>query len=227
MTGFSSDIAFTPAVKAIQARRNPDNFQATLDARGFRTRIDADLAGFLAHIDTAYLATANAQGQPYAQHRGGPKGFIRVVDEQTIGFADFVGNRQYITTGNLAENDRAFLFLMDYAHRRRVKLWGRARVVEGDAALTTRLMPRGYRARAEQVILFTIEAWDTNCPQHIPQKFDAADVAATVGRLEERIATLEAELQSYRSAFGARPAISSRAASEAASSTTASADAGR
>ena len=144
-------------------------------------------------MDTAYLVTASAEGQPYAQHRGGPKGFIRRVDEQTIGFVDFVGNRQYISVGNLAENDRAFLFLMDYAHRRRIKLWGRARVVEGDAELEARLMPAGYQARPEQVILFAVEAWDANCPQHIPQKFDAADVASTISRLQERIATLEAE----------------------------------
>ncbi len=190
----TSDIAFTPAVKAIQAERGSRAAYARMEARGgFRTTIDENLTAFLAQVDTAYLATANADGQPYAQHRGGPKGFIRVIDEQTIGFADFTGNRQYISAGNLAENDRAFLFLMDYAHRRRIKLWGRARVVEGDAELIARLMPEGYAAKPEQVILFTIEAWDTNCPQHIPQKFDAADVAAALEGLQERVATLEAE----------------------------------
>jgi predicted pyridoxine 5'-phosphate oxidase superfamily flavin-nucleotide-binding protein len=190
----SSDIAFTPTVKALQAARGSRDAYAEREARGgFRTAIDADLIAFLSQVDTAYLATANAEGQPYAQHRGGPKGFIRALDDYTLGFADFTGNRQYISTGNLAENDKAFLFLMDYAHRRRVKLWGRARVVEGDSALTARLMPEGYRARPEQVILFTVEAWDTNCPQHIPQKLDAADVAGAIGRLEDRIATLEAE----------------------------------
>jgi predicted pyridoxine 5'-phosphate oxidase superfamily flavin-nucleotide-binding protein len=190
----SSDIAFTPAVKAVQTRRHSRERYAQAEARGgFRTVITQDLVEFLAGVDTAYLATASADGQPYAQHRGGPKGFIRVVDDHTIGFADFTGNRQYISTGNLQENDRAFLFLMDYAHRRRIKLWGRARVVEDDPALTERLMPEGYRARPEQVILFTVEAWDSNCPQHIPQKFDAADVATAVDRLQQRIATLEAE----------------------------------
>ena len=143
--------------------------------------------------DSAYLATANSAGQPYVQHRGGPKGFIRVLDDNTLGFADFVGNRQYITTGNLAENDRAFLFLMDYAHRQRIKIWGRARVVENDAELLAKLMPEGYDARPQQAILFTIEAWDVNCPQHIPQKFDAADVAAAVAKLERRVSELEAE----------------------------------
>nr|WP_294511009.1 pyridoxamine 5'-phosphate oxidase family protein [uncultured Rhodopila sp.] len=190
----SSDIAFTPAVKSIQTCRSSRAAYARIEARGgFRSAIDEDLGSFLAEVDTAYLATANAGGQPYAQHRGGPKGFIRVLDEHTIGFADFAGNRQYISIGNLAENDKAFLFLMDYAHRRRIKLWGRARVVEGDADLIARLMPDGYRARPEQAILFTVEAWDSNCSQHIPQKFDAADVGAAIGRLEERIAGLEIE----------------------------------
>lgn len=160
---------------------------------GWQTKVTPDLAAFLATRDSAYLATANAAGEPYVQHRGGPKGFIRVLDEKTLGFADFVGNRQYITTGNLAENDRAFLFLMNYAERHRVKIWGRARVVENDPELLARLMPEGYDARPQQAILFTIEAWDVNCPQHIPQKFDAADVAVAVEKLERRIGELESE----------------------------------
>ncbi len=191
----SSDIAFTPSVKGFQTARGSRAAYEKQEARGgFRTAIDANLIDFLAQVDTAYLATANAQGQPYAQHRGGPKGFIRVIDDHTLGFADYAGNRQYISIGNLAENPKAFLFLMDYAHKRRIKLWGRARVVEGDAALTGQLMPEDYRAQPEQVILFEIEAWDMNCPQHIPQKIDAADVAAVLSRCEARIAELEAEL---------------------------------
>jgi predicted pyridoxine 5'-phosphate oxidase superfamily flavin-nucleotide-binding protein len=194
MSQQSSDIAFTPSVKAVQTSRRSRELYAKMEARGgFRTTVTEDLAEFLAGVDTAYLATANAQGQPYAQHRGGPKGFIRVVDDRTIGFADFAGNRQYISTGNLAENDRAFLFLMDYAQRRRIKLWGRARVVSDDAELVAKLMPADYRARPEQAILFTIDAWDVNCPQHIPQKFDAADVAGAIDHLQARITTLEAE----------------------------------
>jgi predicted pyridoxine 5'-phosphate oxidase superfamily flavin-nucleotide-binding protein len=190
----SSDIAFTPAVKAIQVARGSRDLYERVEARGgFRSLIDAELAGFLGNVDTAYLATANADGQPYAQHRGGPKGFIRVLDEHRLGFADFAGNRQYITTGNLAENDKAFLFLMDYAQRRRIKLWGRARVVTDDPALLSRVMPQAYRAKPEQIILFTVEAWDANCPQHIPQKFDAADIAAALAKMEARIAALEAE----------------------------------
>lgn len=190
----TSDIAFTPTVKAIQAARGSRESYAKIEARGgFRTEVSADLADFLTHVDTAYLATVNAAGQPYAQHRGGPKGFIRVIDDHTIGFADYIGNRQYVTTGNLAESDKAFLFLMDYAHRRRIKIWGRARVVSDDLELTERLMPEGYKAKPEQVILFEIDAWDVNCPQHIPIKLDAADVSATLTHLHERIANLEAE----------------------------------
>lgn len=190
----TSDIAFTPTVKAIQAARGSREAYAKIEARGgFRTEVSADLADFLTHVDTAYLATVNAAGQPYAQHRGGSKGFIRVIDDHTIGFADYIGNRQYVTTGNLAESDKAFLFLMDYAHRRRIKIWGRARVVRDDLELTERLMPEGYKAKPEQVILFEIDAWDVNCPQHIPIKLDAADVSAALTQLHERIAKLEAE----------------------------------
>ena len=190
----TSDIAFTPTVKAIQAARGSRESYAKIEARGgFRTEVSADLADFLTHVDTAYLATVNAAGQPYAQHRGGPKGFIRVIDDHTIGFADYIGNRQYVTTGNLADSDKAFLFLMDYAHRRRIKIWGRARVVSDDLELTERLMPEGYKAKPEQVILFEIDAWDVNCPQHIPIKLAAADVSATLTHLHERIANLEAE----------------------------------
>ena len=135
MSGLSSDVAFTPAVKAIQAKRGSREQYAKMEARGgWRTTVTADLAQFLAEARSFYLATANAEGQPYIQHRGGPPGFLRVIDERTLGFADFKGNRQYITTGNLAENPKAYIFVMDYAHRRRVKLWGRARVVEDDPA---------------------------------------------------------------------------------------------
>ncbi len=199
MTSPSSDLAFTPTVKSMQtARGSRAGYARIEESGGFRTRITSDLAEFLSTIDTAYLATANSSGQPYAQHRGGPKGFIRMIGDNTLAFADYAGNRQYITTGNLADNDKAFLFLMDYAHRRRIKLWGRARVVTDDPALIEDLMPKGYRARPEQAILFDVEAWDANCPQHIPQKFDAADVAGAVKRLEARIAELETENEALK-----------------------------
>ena len=194
-TRTSADVMFSPAVKAIQASKGSrESYARVAETRGFRREVDADLADRLAEATSFYLATASADGQPYIQHRGGPKGFLKVLDSRTLAFADFSGNRQYITQGNLSENPRAYIFLMDYAHRRRVKIWGTARVVEDDAALTESLMPAGYRARPEQVILFTIEAWDTNCPQHIPQKFDAADVAEAIAVRDTRIAELEAEL---------------------------------
>jgi uncharacterized protein len=197
----SSDIAFTASVKAMQARRGSREAYARMEARGgFQTKLTPDLIAFLTEVDTAYLATANAAGQPYVQHRGGPKGFICALDETTLGFADYAGNRQYITLGNLAENDQAFLFLMDYAHRRRIKIWGSARIVEADPELISRLMPKGYPARAERAVLFEVKAWDVNCPRHIPQKFDAAEVVEVVAKLRSRIETLEAENDKLRAA---------------------------
>ncbi len=196
---YSSDVAFTPAVKAIQARKGSREAYSHVEARGgWRTEIDENLAAFLADANSLYFATASADGQPYIQHRGGPKGFIKVLDNNTIAFADYSGNRQYITQGNLSENPKANIFVMDYAHRRRVKIWGEARVVDDDPALLQSLMPQGYKARPEQVILFRISAWDTNCPQHIPQKFDSTDVAAALASRDTRIAELEAELAAVR-----------------------------
>jgi uncharacterized protein len=195
----SSDIAFTPAVKAVQTRKGSRTAYARMEARGgWDTTITPELAAFLAEQDSVYFATASAEGQPYIQHRGGPPGFIHVLDDHTLAFADFVGNRQFITTGNLAENPRAHLFAMDYLHRRRIKLWGTARVVDDDPALLAQLMPAGYTAKPEQVIVFTVAAWDSNCPQHIPQKVNVSDVAATVEALQRRVAELETELARLR-----------------------------
>lgn len=204
---YSSDVAFTPSVKAVQTRKGSRRAYALREENGgWRTSITPELADFIAAQTSVFLATASADAQPYIQHRGGPPGFLHVLDEQTIGFTDFAGNRQYITLGNLAENPKAYLFLIDYAHRRRIKLWGEARVVEGDAELTARLMPPGYRARAEQVILFTVAAWDSNCPQHIPQRFEAADVAAALAERDARIAALEAEVSRLRGVAEPAPA---------------------
>jgi predicted pyridoxine 5'-phosphate oxidase superfamily flavin-nucleotide-binding protein len=189
------DVMFSPAVKSIQARKGSRETYAGVN---WRTEIDENLKAFLADTNSFYLATASADGQPYIQHRGGPKGFIKVLDKKTLAFADFRGNQQFITEGNLSENPKAHIFLMDYAHRRRIKIWGEARVVNDDTALLQSLMPAGYRARPEQVILFRISAWDTNCPQHIPQKFDAADVAAALAARDQRIAELEAELAAIK-----------------------------
>ncbi|MBV9559884.1 MAG: pyridoxamine 5'-phosphate oxidase family protein [Bradyrhizobium sp.] len=192
---YSSDVAFTPAVKAIQTRKGSREAYAHVEQRGgWRTEVDDKLAAFLAETNSFYLATATADGQPYIQHRGGPKGFVKILDKHTIAFADYAGNQQYLTQGNLSENPKAHIFIMDYAHKRRVKIWGEARVVDDDPALTQSLMPKGYRTRPEQVILLKIAAWDTNCPQHIPQKFDAADVASTLAARDARIAELETEL---------------------------------
>ena len=212
----SSDVAFTPVVKAIQERKGSRESYAQMERNGgWRTEIDEKLAGFLANTNSFFMATATKDGQPYIQHRGGPKGFVRMLDKNTIAFADYAGNQQYLTQGNLSENPKAHILIVDYAHRRRVKIWGEARVIEDDPALKQALMPKGYRARPEQVILFKIAAWDTNCPQHIPQKFDAADVAAAMGeasaKIEEqdkRIAELEAELAQLKGEKAAAPSVS-------------------
>jgi predicted pyridoxine 5'-phosphate oxidase superfamily flavin-nucleotide-binding protein len=191
-----SDVAFTSSVKAVQERKGSRPAYARMEQRGgWQSRITPDLAQFIAAQTSVFLASANADGQPYIQHRGGPPGFLHVLDEKTIAFADFAGNRQYITQGNLADNPKVHLFLIDYAHRQRVKIWGEARVVEGDSTLIAQLMPEGYRARPEQVILLTVTAWDANCPQHIPQRFEAADVAAALAERDQRIEALEAEIK--------------------------------
>jgi uncharacterized protein len=192
---YASDVAFTASVKAAQARKGSRPTYAAMEQKGsWATRLTSDLAAFIEAQTSVFFATANRDGQPYIQHRGGPAGFLKVLDEKTIGFADFAGNRQYISLGNLAENPKAHLFLIDYVNRQRVKLWGEARVIENDVELLKRLMPEHYRARPEQVLLFTVIAWDANCPQHIPQRFDAKDVAVTLAEQAQRIAALEAEL---------------------------------
>jgi hypothetical protein len=161
---------------------------------GWQTRVTPDLADFIGAQTSIFFGTANAAGQPYIQHRGGPAGFLRVLDDQTIAFADFTGNKQFISVGNLAENPKAYLFLIDYAERRRIKLWGTARVVADDPKLLGELMPADYKARPDQAIVFTIEAWDANCPQHIPVRFEAADVQRALDAKDRRIAELEARL---------------------------------
>jgi predicted pyridoxine 5'-phosphate oxidase superfamily flavin-nucleotide-binding protein len=192
---YSSDLAFTPAVKSVQTRNGSRRAYAHMEESGsWETRITAELKQFIEAQTSVFLATANSEGQPYIQHRGGPSGFLHVLDDQTIAFVDFTGNRQFITVGNLAENAKAHLFLIDYAHQQRIKIWGEARVVEGDEGLTARLMPEGYKARAAQVILFKVSAWDANCPKHIPQRFEAAEVATAIAERDRRIAALEAEV---------------------------------
>jgi len=199
----SSDVAFTPTVKAIQSRKGSRGAYGKMEERGgWQTTISADLKGFIEAQISVFLATVNAEGQPYIQHRGGPPGFLHVLDERTIGFADFRGNRQYITQGNLSDNPKAHLFLIDYAHKRRVKIWGTARVVEGDAELIGRLMPKDYRARPEQAILFTVSAWDANCEQHIPVRYEEADVDAALAEAGRRLAALQAEVDRLKALAG-------------------------
>jgi uncharacterized protein len=196
---YSSDVAFTPAVKSVQTRNGSRRAYAHMEESGsWETRITAELKQFIETQTSVFIATANSKGQPYIQHRGGPAGFLHVLDDQTIAFADFVGNRQFITVGNLAENPKAHLFLIDYAHQQRIKIWGEARVVEGDTELMQQLMPQGYKARATQVILFKVSAWDANCPKHIPQRFEATEVATAIAERDSRIAALEAEIKQLR-----------------------------
>jgi predicted pyridoxine 5'-phosphate oxidase superfamily flavin-nucleotide-binding protein len=195
----SSDVAFSDPVKAIQARLGSREAYAELErGGGFATEIDGDLANFIAEQRSLFMATASAAGQPYIQHRGGPPGFLHVLDPQTLAFADFRGNRQYISLGNLSENPRVQLFLIDYVNRRRVKVWGEAKVVEDDAALVARLAPAGYKARPERAIVIHVTAWDANCPQHIPLRLEAEDVEKALATRDARIAQLEAELAAMR-----------------------------
>ena len=194
MRQYPSDIAFTPAVKAVQAAKGSRASYAKAERRGWRTSVTPDLAEFLAGLDMFYLGTASAEGQPYIQHRGGSPGFLKVLDDKTLAFADFGGNRQYITLGNLSENPKAFIFLMDYANQQRVKLWGTARVVEDDPGLLDQLRDPDYPGKVERAIVFTVEAWDINCPQHIQPRYTEAEIAPAVDRLAQRIKELEEEV---------------------------------
>jgi predicted pyridoxine 5'-phosphate oxidase superfamily flavin-nucleotide-binding protein len=202
----NSDLVFPPAVRRAQAERGTAQSYARKIEQGFPDTVTPELAAFIAEQDTAFLATASAAGAPYIQHRGGPKGFIKVVDERTLGFADYRGNKQFITLGNLSENDRAYLFLIDFSRRQRIKLWGRARVVENDDALVATLFDHGYRAKPERAILFTIEAWDVNCSQHITSRMTVEEVEGLLGTVQERIAALQAENARLRAALAEREA---------------------
>jgi predicted pyridoxine 5'-phosphate oxidase superfamily flavin-nucleotide-binding protein len=197
---------FTPAVQQAQVERGSSKAYERRIAEGFPDRITAELAKFIAEQDTAFIATATANGAPYVQHRGGPKGFIKVVDDKTLGFADYRGNRQYITLANLSENDRAFLFLLDPARRQRIKIWARARMVENDPALIERLFDQGYKARPERVILFTVEAWDVNCSAHIVTRFTEEEIEEAFVAVRDKIAELETENARLLAALAKQPA---------------------
>jgi predicted pyridoxine 5'-phosphate oxidase superfamily flavin-nucleotide-binding protein len=199
MTQSTSDIAFTPAVKAWQERLGSRAGYARMaEKKDWEDRVTPELAAFLAERDSFYLATANADGRPYIQHRGGPAGFLKALDDKHLAFADFGGNRQYITAGNLSENDRASIFLMDYSGRQRIKLWGRARVVEDDAELLQRLVEPEYQATPERAVVFEIEAWDVNCPQHITRRYTEDQIAPAFAKLHARIDELEAEVAALK-----------------------------
>ncbi|MCW8279612.1 pyridoxamine 5'-phosphate oxidase family protein [Agrobacterium sp. InxBP2] len=192
---YASDVAFTPSVKDIQVRKGSRRGYERMETGGsWQTDITDDLAAFIESRTTVYLATVNQDGQPYVQHRGGPPGFLKVLNNTTIGFGDFSGNRQYITQGNLVDNPKAFLFLMDYTYRQRVKIWGEAKVIENDADLEARLKPADYNARVEQAIVFTVTAWDSNCPQHIPRMVDESVVKQLLAEKEQKISELEEKI---------------------------------
>lgn len=194
MTERISDIAFTPAVKAQQdAHGSRDAYEKQITRRDWQQKVNVDLEAFIAERDSFYLATTSETGHPYIQHRGGPKGFLKVLDDRTLAFADFAGNRQYISLGNLNGNDKVHLFLMDYANSQRIKIWGRARVVEDDPQLLERLADADYRGKPERAFVVTIEAWDINCPQHIPALYSEDTIRMVTHKLTQRIAELEAE----------------------------------
>lgn len=193
-----SDIAFTPAVKTIQSEKGSRAAYVRMEqGHGWQKTVTPELRAFLSELDMFYLGTANAEGQPYIQYRGGAPGFLKVIDEKTLGFADFGGNRQYVTLGNLSENPKAFIFLMDYANSQRIKLWGTARVVEDDPDLLERLQDPEYPGRVERAILFSIDAWDVNCPQHIHKRFPQAVVAPIIKKLQTQVHELQAKLAEY------------------------------
>lgn len=209
MSRFASDIAFTPAVKAVQTDKGSRAAYARVEqGSGWQTTVTPELREFLSVLDMFYLGTTNSEGQPYIQYRGGSPGFLKVLDDHTLGFVDFSGNRQYITLGNLSENPKAFIFLMDYVNSRRIKLWGRAIVIDDDADLLERLRDDRYKGRVERATVFSVEAWDVNCPQHIHKRFPQSTVAPVIEKLQARVRDLEAEIAVLRNGGGTDDSVS-------------------
>lgn len=191
-----SDIAFTPTVKSKQRAMGSRAAYERFEQRsGWETRITPICADFIQRQTSVFIATANAAGQPYIQHRGGPPGFLHVLDEHTIAFADFSGNKQYITIGNLEDNPKSQLFLIDYAFGQRIKIWGEAKVVEDDAELIKAVSSHDYSARVERAIVFKVKAWDANCSNHIPHLLRAEDVQIEIDKRDNRIVELENKLK--------------------------------
>ncbi|MBI4005974.1 MAG: pyridoxamine 5'-phosphate oxidase family protein [Gammaproteobacteria bacterium] len=177
MRDYVSDIAFTDTVKLLQEKlESRKNYAAMEKNGGWNNKITPDFAEYISNRDSFYIATVNSEGQPYIQHRGGPKGFLKIIDDETVGFADFKGNRQYISYGNLLDNDKVCLFLMDYPNRKRIKVWGKAKIIEDDPDLINQLMVSGYKGIPERAFIIRIEAWDINCPQHITPRYTTDEI---------------------------------------------------
>ena len=206
-----SDVAFTPAVKAAQEARGSRTAYAKMEQRGgWNNVITRALEEFIAEREFFYLGTTGADGQPYIQHRGGPKGFLKVLDTKTLAMADYAGNAQYISLGNLAENDKAFIFLMDYPNQHWIKIWGTAEFIEDDPSLLERVTDADYQARPQRVLVFHVKAWDVNCTQHIQQRFTVGEMQPMVQGLHDRIAELEAKNKTLESQLAAASTTSTR-----------------
>ena len=200
MSHHFADIAFTPTVKKVQESLGSRNAYARMEgvAEAVNHRLTQAEAGFLAARNSLYMATVSETGWPYVQHRGGPAGFVRVLDEGTIGFADFRGNRQYVSVGNLMTDDRVSLFFMDYPNKTRLKLFGRAKIIGlENQELLSRLEMPDYRARVERGFIIKVEGFDWNCPQHITERYTLDEVRAMTTQLTARIAELEAEIAQH------------------------------
>jgi uncharacterized protein len=197
------EIAGTPSVKAAQeANGSAELFARFKGDRTYDRFSDAE-AQFIAARDSFYLATVSETGWPYVQHRGGPPGFLRLIDERTLAFADFRGNRQYISLGNLTANDRAALILMDYPHRQRLKIYARIEVKEPHGELAARVLLPDYKAKPERIIVLHLQAFDWNCQQHITERFSAAELAPALAPLRQRLDELEAENKLLRERLAA------------------------
>lgn len=196
MKKYVSDIAFSQTVKKVQEENGSRNSYAKMEQGiGWQNSVDQRLSQFIEQRDSLYFGTASTDGQPYIQHRGGPKGFLKVLDDKTLAFADYSGNMQYITVGTLRENNKAYIFLIDYPTRTRMKIWGTAKVVDDDPKLLQRLHSPDYKAKPERAIVFNIEAWDVNCPQHIRQRFTTDELKPEFDKLNNRIVELEGQLK--------------------------------
>ncbi len=197
MSEYISDIAFSPTVKDYQEKEGSRfSYQKVAESRDWQNTITDRLRSFVANRDSFYLATVNKDGQPYIQHRGGPKGFLKVLDDHTLGFADYSGNRQFISAGNLQDSKKVSLFLMDYPTRSRIKIWGEARIIEKDDKLMDQLKDDDYKAINERAMIITLKAWDVNCPQHITPRYTLEELEPQIGDLKDRIKELEVKLES-------------------------------